>query len=54
MYKNISKMRPIELGRYIGDVAEELKKENPGLSRNDLIELAFKKVRGEGAQEVGE
>ncbi|MDI3040349.1 hypothetical protein QJK96_04295 [Clostridioides difficile] len=46
MYKDISKMRPIELGEYIGDVALELKEENSHLNRIELIDLAFKKIRG--------
>ncbi|EQF29880.1 hypothetical protein QEW_4555 [Clostridioides difficile CD160] len=45
MYKDISKMRPIELGSYVGDVALELKKTYPKLSKADLIELALKEIR---------
>ncbi|HGM3508419.1 TPA: hypothetical protein ACKOR7_003011 [Clostridioides difficile] len=47
MYKDISKMRPAELGSYVGDIAIELRNENPGLSNGELIELAFKKIREE-------
>ncbi|HFL3558413.1 TPA: hypothetical protein ACG3PI_003455 [Clostridioides difficile] len=45
MYKDITKMRTIELGEYVGDIAIELRKENPRLDKIDLIELAFKKIR---------
>nr|WP_271640400.1 hypothetical protein [Clostridioides difficile] len=54
MYKDISKMRAIELGSYVGDVALELKKENPNLSKIDLIELALKRIREENEQGVEE
>lgn len=47
-------MRAIELGNYIGDIALELSEENSHLSRIELIELAFKKIREESEQEVGE
>ncbi|CEK40369.1 TPA: hypothetical protein KOY34_003631 [Clostridioides difficile] len=54
LYKDITKMGAIERGEYVGNVALELREENPHLSKIDLIELALKKIREESEQEAGQ
>ncbi|MCC0752634.1 hypothetical protein KGF47_18100 [Clostridioides sp. ZZV13-5731] len=47
MYRDITKMGAIERGEYVGNVALELREENPYLNKIDLIELALKRIREE-------